>query len=71
MAFGFFDRLKEGLKKTRTGIAEKMEKIIKIYPRLSDEFYDELEEVLITSDMGIETTMKIISDIKREAREKS
>ncbi|WP_026487233.1 signal recognition particle-docking protein FtsY [Caldanaerobius polysaccharolyticus] len=70
MAFGFFDRLKEGLKKTRTGIAEKMEKIIKIYPRLSDEFYDELEEVLITSDMGIETTMKIISDIKREAREK-
>lgn len=70
MALGFFDKLKEGLKKTRTGITEKVERIIRAHPRLSEEFYDELEEILITSDMGINTTMDIIDQIKTEARTK-
>ncbi|SHF74889.1 fused signal recognition particle receptor [Caldanaerobius fijiensis DSM 17918] len=70
MAFGFFDKLREGLKKTRTGITERVEKIIKLHQKLTDEFYDELEEILITSDMGIDTTLKIIDQIKTEARAK-
>lgn len=64
MALGIFSKLKEGLKKTRTGITEKLDNIIKSYSSIDEDMFDELEEVLITSDVGIDTTMKIIDDVK-------
>lgn len=66
---GFFDKLKEGLQKTRKGITEKIDKILVSFGKIDDDLFDELEEVLITSDIGIETTERIISDMKKKVKE--
>lgn len=66
---GFFDRLKEGLQKTRKGITEKIDQVLVSFGKIDDELFEELEEILITSDVGIETTLKIISDVKRKVKE--
>ncbi|MCX8131938.1 MAG: signal recognition particle-docking protein FtsY [Clostridia bacterium] len=66
---GFFDRLKEGLQKTRKGITEQIDKVLISFGKIDDELFEELEEILITSDVGIDTTMKIIGDIKKKVKE--
>ncbi len=65
---GFFKRLKEGLSKTRNNIAESFNNLFKAN-ELDDDFYDELEETLVMSDMGFETTEKIIDDLKDKVKE--
>lgn len=65
---GFFKRLKEGLTKTRNNIAESFNNLFKA-SEIDDDFYDELEETLIMSDMGFETTEKIIDDLKDKVKE--
>lgn len=65
---GFFKRLKEGLSKTRNNITESFNNLFKA-SELDDDFYDELEETLIMSDMGFETTEKIIDDLKSKVKE--
>jgi fused signal recognition particle receptor len=64
----FFNRLKSGLSKTRKGITEKVDYIISQYQGIDEELYDEIEEVLITSDIGMDTTMEIINMMKERAR---
>lgn len=65
---GFFKRLKEGLSKTRNNIADSFNNLFKAN-ELDDDFYDELEETLVMSDMGFETTEKIINDLKSKVKE--
>jgi len=65
---GFFAKLKEGLSKTKKNLTEQIENIIFQYKKIDDEFLEELEEILITSDMGVETTMDIIEYIKEETK---
>nr|WP_300096135.1 signal recognition particle-docking protein FtsY [Sedimentibacter sp.] len=65
---GFFARLKEGLSKTKKNLTEQIENIVFAHRKIDDEFLEELEEILITSDMGMETTMDIIEYIKQEVR---
>ena len=65
---GFFKRLKEGLSKTRNNIAESFNNLFKA-SELDDDFYDELEETLVMSDMGFETTEKIIEGLKDKVKE--
>jgi len=67
---GFFDRLKDGLLKTRKTITEKIDQVLVSFGKVDEELFDELEEILITSDIGIETTMKIIKDLKDKVRER-
>ncbi|MCX7921824.1 MAG: signal recognition particle-docking protein FtsY [Clostridia bacterium] len=67
---GFFDRLKEGLQKTRKGITEKIDQVLVSFGKIDEELFEELEEILITSDVGIETTSKIIEDLKKKVKEK-
>jgi fused signal recognition particle receptor len=66
---GFFDRLKEGLQKTRKGITEKIDQVLVSFGKIDEELFEELEEVLISADIGIETTLKIISGIKLKVKE--
>lgn len=66
---GFFDRLKEGLGKTRQGITERIDKVLVSFGKIDDDLFEELEEILVTSDVGIETSMKIIADVKKKVRE--
>ncbi len=62
-----FNRLKEGLKKTRQGFAEKVEQLFS--RRLIDEeLFDELEELLITSDVGVNTAVELVEALRKEAK---
>jgi len=64
----FFDKLKEGLRKTRDGIAQKIDGILDSFVRIDDDLFDELEEALIASDIGPETSGGIIESIKEKTR---
>ena len=66
---GFFDKLKEGLQKTRKGITEKIDQVLISFGKVDEELFDELEEVLITSDLGIDTSMKIITALKKKVKD--
>ena len=66
---GFFSRLVEGLTKTRNNIVSGIDSIFSGFSAIDEDFYEELEEILIMSDMGIDTTMNIIEDLKKKVKE--
>lgn len=61
---GFFNRLKAGLTKTRNSINESFDNLFKGFSSIDDDFYDELEETLIMADLGLDTTERIIDNLK-------
>ena len=66
---GFFSRLAEGLTKTRNSIVSGIDSIFKGFSAIDDEFYEELEEILIMSDVGINATTKILENLKEKVKE--
>ncbi len=66
---GFFEKLKDGLTKTRKGITERIDKVLVSFGKIDEDLFDELEEILITSDIGMDTSMKIINDIKAKVKQ--
>lgn len=66
---GFFDRLKEGLQKTRKGISDKIDQVLISFGVVDEELFDELEEVLIASDLGVETSMKVMAGLRKKVKE--
>lgn len=66
---GFFSRLMSGLTKTRKNIANGLDAIFNGFSQIDDDFYDEIEEILIMGDLGVETTVKIIEDLKERVKE--
>lgn len=64
----FFDKLKTGLSKTRDGLTDKINEVLKLAVTIDDDLYDELEEILITSDIGMDTTCEIIDRLKEKIR---
>lgn len=66
----FFERLKEGLSKTKKNLTEQIDSIVFHHKKIDDEFLEELEEILVSSDMGMGTTMDIIDYIKEEAKKR-
>lgn len=66
---GFFKRLVSGLTKTRDNIVSGMDSIFHGFSKIDDDFYEELEETLIMGDLGVNTTMEIIEDLKNKVRE--
>ena len=65
---GLFDRLKDGLKKTRDSITNRIDQVLVSFGKIDDELFDELEEILITSDMGMETSMNVIAELKAKVK---
>ncbi len=65
-----FSRLKEGLAKTRASITSNLTSVFKGYMIIDDEFYEDLEETLILSDMGVQTTEKILEELQEQVKEK-
>lgn len=61
---GFFSRLVSGLTKTRNSINASFDNLFKGFSSIDDDFYDELEETLIMADLGLDTTERIIDDLK-------
>lgn len=66
---GFFKRLVSGLTKTRDNIVSGFESVFKGFSKIDDEFYEELEEILIMGDIGVSTTEKIIDSLKEKVKE--
>ena len=66
---GFFSRLAAGLAKTRNNIVSGIDSIFKGFSAIDDDFYEELEEILIMSDVGINATTKIIENLKEKVKE--
>ena len=65
---GFYDKIKNGLNKTKTSFDEKMNDIFSNFRKVDEELLDELEEALIMSDVGVETSTKIISNLRNRIK---
>ena len=66
---GFFRRLAEGLSKTRNNIVSGIDAIFNGFSDIDDDFYDEIEEILIMGDIGINATTSIIENLKKKVKE--
>ncbi|GAA4653371.1 signal recognition particle-docking protein FtsY [Anaerocolumna aminovalerica] len=66
---GFFSRLVAGLSKTRDNIVAGIDSIFNGFSNIDDDFYEELEEILIMADLGINTTTSIIDNLKSKVKE--
>ena len=66
---GFFERLKMGLKKSRDGFASDIDDVFLGHEKINDDLYEELEEVLIMGDVGVNTTEDIIESLKKSVKE--
>ena len=65
---GFFDKLKKGLTKTKDSINEKINNVFSNFRKVDEEFLEELEEALIMSDIGIQTSTKIIMNLREKIK---
>ena len=66
---GFFARLKEGLTKTRKSLSSGLNSIFSGFSHIDDDFYEELEEVMIMSDLGVRATDEILEKLKQQVKE--
>lgn len=69
MAFGFFNKIKQGLDKTRKQFVSKVEEVVIGYAQIDDDFLDDLEAVMLTSDLGVKTTDYLMKEIRRGVTE--
>ena len=67
---GFFERLKDGLQKTRKNFTERIEVLVGMSAEIDDDFLDELEMILLSADVGAKTTEKLIEAVRQAARKK-
>ena len=65
---GFFKRLVEGLTKTRDNVVSKIDEIFSGFSSIDDDFYDEIEEILVMGDIGINATTSIIEDLRAKGK---
>lgn len=65
---GFFEKLKSGLGKTKSSIDEKINNVFSVFRKVDEELLEELEEVLVMSDIGMETSVKIIDELRNKIK---
>lgn len=66
---GFFDKLMSGMTKTRKEMTDKIDGILSSYRKIDEELFEELEEVLVTADVGVSTTMELIDRLRDRVKE--
>ncbi len=66
---GFFDKIKAGLTKTRDALSSTLGSVFTGFSEIDDDFYDELEESLILADLGVDTSLKAVSSLRKAVRE--
>ena len=66
---GFWSRLVSGLSKTRDNIVSGIDAVFNGFSNIDDDFYEEIEETLIMGDLGIQTTMAIVEDLRNKVKE--
>ena len=67
---GFFERLKEGLSKTRRNFTDRIQELVGLSTAIDDDFLDELEMILLSADVGVKTTEKLIDAVRKAAKTK-
>ena len=67
---GFFDKLKQGLLKTKNALKGKVDTLFKKFQRVDEDLFDELEELLISADIGVNTTEEILDELRDTVKEK-
>jgi len=65
---GFFDKLKNGMSKTKSSFEEKINNVFKSFKKVDEDFLDELEEILIMSDIGMNTSVNIINNLRQRLK---
>lgn len=68
---GFFDKLKNGLNKTKTSFDEKINDVFSNFRKVDEDFLEELEEILIMSDIGMDTSLKIIDSLRNRIKKQN
>ena len=66
---GFFEKIREGIKKTKDSMMQKVERVINSFTKIDEDFLEELEETLIMSDVGVETSEAIIEELRKKIKE--
>ncbi len=66
---GFFDKLKSGLAKTKESFVGKIDTVLAAFGKVDEELFEELEDILITSDFGIQTTEKVMEGLRKRVKE--
>ncbi|WMJ82070.1 signal recognition particle-docking protein FtsY [Clostridium sp. MB40-C1] len=70
MLGNLFEKLKSGLSKTKDNLTDRVSEVLNLAVKIDDELYEELEEILITADVGVETSLEIIERVKDKVKEK-
>lgn len=65
---GFFEKLKAGLKKTSASVTEKVNEVFSVFVKVDEELFENLEEALIMADMGVETSVGIIEELRKRVK---
>lgn len=65
---GFFEKLKRGMNKTKNAFDEKINNVFKSFRKVDEDFLDELEEILIMSDIGVDTSVEIINNLRNKIK---
>ena len=65
---GFFEKIKNGLKKTRDNITSKFDSIINSFKKVDEELFEEIEEMLIMADVGVLTSQKICDELRNKVK---
>ncbi len=66
---GFFEKIKAGLKKTKDSLMGNIERVLNSFTKIDEDFFEELEETLIMSDLGAETSMAVCDELRRLVKE--
>ncbi|MBR0360299.1 MAG: signal recognition particle-docking protein FtsY [Clostridia bacterium] len=67
---GFFDKLKQGLTKTRDAVAEQVNNVFSVFVKVDEELFESLEEALIMADLGMETSVELIDELRDRVKKK-
>ena len=66
---GFFEKLKQGLLKTKDSMMSKIESLLNSFTKIDEELFEELEETLILCDIGVNTSVKICAELRKRVKE--
>jgi len=66
---GFFSKLKDGLSKTRDSFNSKLDNVLSVFKKVDEELFEELEEALIMADVGVDTSLYIIGELRKKVKE--
>ena len=65
------EKFKDGLSKTRNNFSEKVNELVSRYRKVDEDFFEELEEIFIQADVGFDTVMTLIDELKKEVKRKN